>query len=330
VSLPRFLQRCSRRRAETSSETAARGLLWRVFLELSTAVSSLTLDAPLEQHIASVGSAADRVLRELAANPPSAAAAAVSLLILEALNQDLHPFVGRWRPRLPGSHESRAGADWPLRDLCRDDLIRFRTRLIARLWQIGEILGLPDLDRLLPAKGNGSPSFLAAEALAIAESSANDLPSPEALRAAWHVYVEAAASFPPASVLPGGGRLGGAIVRLQSLADFVRTNLKATPPGGPARDSDSIEGLLLRLLHEGLMPFLVEWSSRYARFERTSRTETKWRGAEACRQALAEAAGRCRPIVLALGRKINAPMLPDAPLQLPAPLPDRVPEVDRY
>ena len=266
---------------------------------------------------------------ELAANPPSTAAAPASLLILEMMNRDLHPFLSRWRPRLAAWRQaSRPEQDWPLRELCCSDLERTRARLTARSWQLGEILALPDLDRLLPERAATIPALAAAEDLAAAEAAATTLPAPESLRAAWHIYIEAMSRLPSPALAPGGGRLGEAIASLDALADEARANLKTLPPGRSGRDGDTIEGLLLRLLHEGLTPFLAEWQPRHARFQQTARPESKWRRAEACRVALAATRARCLPIVRALGRQINAPILADMPLQLPAPLPASTPATD--
>ncbi len=153
-------------------------------------------------------------------------------------------------------------------------------------------------------------------------------PPLNSLRAAWHIYIEAASRLPSPALAPGGDRLGAAIASLEVLADEVRANLKTMRPGRSGRDGDTIEGHLLRLLQEGLTPFLAEWRPRHARFQQTARPETKWGRAEACRDALAATRDRCLPIVRALGRQVNAPILTEMPLQLPAPLPESRPATD--
>ncbi len=174
-----------------------------------------------------------------------------------------------------------------------------------------------------------SPEDLTADAATAGASADAGL-----LQAGWRIYVEAATRIRAHRMPRGPGVLGEAIAAFDALAGEVRAELKAMPPpmakDGAEGGADTIQGLALDLLNDGIEPFLAEWRPRWRRFAAAARSETKWSRAEACRTALAAAIERCRPTIRALGRKIGAPPLPEpsdsagpaaeeVPLQLPAP-----------
>ena len=312
---------------EAALDRAGRERLWRIFTELTRTVSALAAaDAPLAEGLRSLRSLSGRVSEELRASPPPTAAPTgvvpAQLHLLALLSQDLEPFLARWRARLEASQQGgRPEADRPLREICRGDLERTRLRLVERSWRLGDALGLPGLETLLPQRPAAAPALTPAEDLAAAEAAAAAAPDAGALRAGWEIYVEVASRLPPPGLAPGGGRLGEAIGSLQTLAGEVRAALKAMAPSRSGRWDDAIETHALRLLNEGLTPFLAEWGPRYQMLEAAGRSETKWGRAEACRAALAATRERVLPIIRALGRKVGAPPLLESPLRLPPPLP---------
>jgi hypothetical protein len=130
------------------------------------------------------------------------------------------------------------------------------------------------------------------------------------LKAGWLIYVEAATRIATQELPAAAGLLGEAIASLYALFGEVRTALKAMPPARSGASANSIKGLALRLLNEGLRPFLAEWHPRYEVFKRLQQPEAEWDQAEACRAALAATRQRCLEMVRALGQQLRAPPLP--------------------
>jgi len=326
--------------AELALDRQSRGLLWHVLIETISAIGVLgASDGPLEGALDTLRALSDRARAELAATPPRGAALPGAeppqIFVLEILNHDLQPWLGRWQSRLEAWRATRRHeADWPLRDRCRTDIARTRQRLVERAWQLGMALGLPGIERLLPERPAVVPVLTSAEELAAAMAAAAASPDAAALKAGWQIYVEAATRIPARDLAPGPGVLGEAIASLDVLADEIRAGLKAMPPPAPDGGADTIQALALGLLNESVQPFLAEWRPRWRRFAASGRPEAKWGRAEACRAALAATFGRCLPTIGALGRKVGAPPLPspedpaalaedEAPLQLPPPLATR-------
>lgn len=311
----------------------SRRLLWYVLAETISAIGVLGLpDGPLEEAMGALGALSNRAQTELAVSPPQGAALPGTeppqIFVIEILQQDLQPFLGRWRPRL--AKWCAAGGpedDWPLRDPCRSDLARTRERLVERAWQLGMALRISGLERLLPDRPAVVPVLTAAQGLAAAEAAAARPPEAEVLKAGWQIYVEAVTRIPAPDLPSGPGVLGEAIAAFDTLADAIRAGLKAMSPPTPDGGSETVQALSLRLLNDGVQPFLAEWRPRYRRLVASER---KWGRAEACRAALATAIARCLPIIRALGQKVGAPPNPEqnaqadnageaAPLQLPPP-----------
>jgi hypothetical protein len=133
---------------------------------------------------------------------------------------------------------------------------------------------------------------------------------PKSLEAGWHIYVELATRIATQDLAAGTGLVGEAIASLYALSGEVRKELKSVPPFGSGGRADSIEGLGLRILNEGLRPFLAEWHPRYERFKATGKDEAEWDEADACRAALAATRERCLPLARAFSQKVGAPALP--------------------
>jgi hypothetical protein len=325
--------------AAVALDPQSRQLLWHVLVETISAIGVLgAADGSLETGLAALGTLAERARVELAASPPRSAALdgpePPQIFVLEMLNQDLQPCLGRWQARL-GSWRAtgRELGDWPLHDYCRADLVRTRERLVERCWQLGMALGLPGLERLLPERSAVLPVLTVPGELAAAEAAAVAPLDPSVLQAGWQIYIETATRMQWRDPPTGPGVLGEAIASLGALADEIRAGLKAMPPPSQA-GGDTIQALAFSLLNDGVEPFLIEWRPRYRRFAAAPRPEAKWRRADACRMALAATVGRCLPIVRTLGHKIGAPPLPEpkdaaapseegGPLQLPPPLATR-------
>jgi len=311
----------------------SRALLWRVLVDTISAIGVLGVaDGPLDEAVGALNALSDRARGELAASPPRGAALLGTehpqIFVLEILQRDLQPCLGRWQPRLARWRTTRLPeADWPLSDRCRGDLARTRERLVERAWQLGMALGLSGLERLLPERPAVVPVLTAAEEL----TEAPNPPDAAMLNVGWQIYVEAATRIPMPELPIGPGVLGEAITALDMLTDAIRAGLKEMSPPAADGGGKSIQALALHLLNEGLQPFLAEWRPRYRRFAESERPEAKWGRAEACRAALAATIERCQPTIRALGHKVGAPFSPEpnslgahtgdeAPLQLPPPV----------
>lgn len=320
--------------AAVALDAQTRGLLWHILIDTISAIGVLgAAEGSLEAGLATLDSLAERVRIELAASPPRGmalpGAEPPQVFVIEIFQHDLQPCLGRWRARLEAWRATgRRAADWPLRDRCCVDLIRTRERLVERAWRLGVALGLPGIERLLPERPAVVPELASPAELTAAEALAAAPIEPAALIAGWQIYVEAATRIPARDLPNGPGVLGEAIAALDLLANAIRAGLKAMPP---AAGTDTIPALSLRLLNEGVAPFLAEWRPRYHGFAASERPEAKWGRAEACRAALAATIERCQPTICALGGKVGAPLLPEpkdpaisaedgVPLQLPAPL----------
>lgn len=84
--------------------------------------------------------------------------------------------------------------------------------------------------------------------------------------AAWSLYVEYATRITSQPLKPGQGSIREALTSLYKLFEVTRDILKS---GGPelAKGSDSLGPLAIRILNEGVRPFLVDWHSRLKLYE---------------------------------------------------------------
>jgi hypothetical protein len=214
---------------------------------------------------------------------------------------------------MPWKRTGLPEAEWPLHDICRSDLEITRQRTVERAWQLGAVLGIPNLDLLLPPpalQSEATPAIATPEALAHAEAAAGAPRDAESLKAGWLIYIETTTRIATQELPSDVGLLGEAIASLYVLFGEIRTALKGIPPARSAGGHDSTEGLAFSLLNEGLRPFLAEWHPRYEALKALGRPEDEWDKADACRSALAAARRRCLPIARTLGEQLRAPPLP--------------------
>ncbi len=86
------------------------------------------------------------------------------------------------------------------------------------------------------------------------------------LNAAWSLYVEYATRISTQELKPGQGSIREALNSLHALFDVTRTVLKQEGPA-VAEGPDSVGPLSIRILNEGVRPFLVEWHTKLGAFE---------------------------------------------------------------
>lgn len=268
----------------------SRQQLWRFFIEMTSRVATRALppgEGLLEEALTSLYLLFDRARVDLSAQPPRetvpTGTAPPHVYVLDILNEDLRPCLARWHVRLEAwNRTSLPESEWPLRDACRTDLERTRERVVERAWQLGTALEIPNLARLLPVRPPATPTILTPDELATAERAAGTPSDAESLKAGWQIYVEAATRIATQELPAGAGRLGEAIASLYALFGEIRAAMKAMPPARSRGCRDSIEGLALILLNEGLRPFLAEWHPLYEAFKVSGRPEADWDQAEAC------------------------------------------------
>lgn len=301
---------------ELAIDPDARQQLWRFFIEMASRIATQRL-SPSEGLIGaaleSLRSLFDRARADIGAMRPIASVPGGGLpphiYVLEILNDDLRLCLARWHPRL--DEWKRTGlpeARWPLASVCRDDLEATRQRVIERAWQLGTVLGIPDLARILPDRPNLLPNFRTEDEIEVAEAlyAASDL-----LKPAWHIYVEAVSRVTTQPLASGAGSLGEAIASLYALFGVARAELKEMPPARVDDPPDNIQQITLALVNEDLRPFLTEWHPKHALFQKSGKPETEWPEAEACRTALEAARQRCVARIREVAQRLNT--------QAPAP-----------
>ncbi len=84
--------------------------------------------------------------------------------------------------------------------------------------------------------------------------------------AAWALYVEYATRITTQSLASGQGSIREALTSLYELFDITREVLKSAGPG-VADGPESLGPLAIRVLNEGVRPFLVDWHGRLGGFE---------------------------------------------------------------
>lgn len=298
----------------------SRQQLWRFFIEMTSRIATRELAASeglLEEAVSSLYTLFDRARTDLSARAPRYAAPAGTVppqvYVLNILNEDLRPCLARWHVRIDAwKRTGLPESEWPLvlRQACRADLESTRRRIVERAWQLGEGLGIPDLQQLLPPRPPAGAAIAAEQQLAAAETAAGEPRDADSLKAAWHIWVEAATRIATQELPADVGLIGEAIASVYALTGEIRTELKAMAPGRSREDPESFEGLALTLFNGNLRPFLAEWHPRYEAFKALGRPEAEWDEASACRTALAATRQACLPIIRAMGRKLRAPPLP--------------------
>ena len=92
------------------------------------------------------------------------------------------------------------------------------------------------------------------------------------LNAAWALYVEYATRISTQPLEPGQGSIREALNSLHKLFDLTRAVLKQEGPG-VAEGPNSIGPLAIRILNEGVRPFLVKWHTKLGAFETEQKRE---------------------------------------------------------
>jgi len=85
-------------------------------------------------------------------------------------------------------------------------------------------------------------------------------------KAAWTLYVEYATRVTTQSLAPGQGSFREALSSLYRLFEVTREVLREAGPA-VADGPNSLGPLAIRVLNEGVRPFLVEWHTRLGAFE---------------------------------------------------------------
>jgi hypothetical protein len=82
--------------------------------------------------------------------------------------------------------------------------------------------------------------------------------SDAAERAAWELYVEYATRVATYELEPGSGKVREALDSIHSLFGTTRAVLRAAGPDA-GKGKNALGPLAIRMLNEGLRPFLVKW-----------------------------------------------------------------------
>jgi len=86
------------------------------------------------------------------------------------------------------------------------------------------------------------------------------------MNAAWNLYVEYATRIATQPLEAGQGSMREALSSLYALFDVTRSVLKQEGPG-VAQGPQSIGPLAIRILNDGVRPFLVKWHTQLSAFE---------------------------------------------------------------
>lgn len=89
---------------------------------------------------------------------------------------------------------------------------------------------------------------------------------------AWALYVELATRISTQELKKGQGSAREALNSVYSLFDTTRGVLRAEGPGA-AEGPDSIGVTAIKILNEGVRPFLVEWHTKLSGFEDAEKLE---------------------------------------------------------
>ncbi|MCR9121295.1 MAG: hypothetical protein NXH91_03380 [Phyllobacteriaceae bacterium] len=94
--------------------------------------------------------------------------------------------------------------------------------------------------------------------------------------AAWRLYVEMATRVSTQPLRSGEGSVREALTSIYQLFEITRSELKQAGPDIGQSASD-LGPIAIRILNEGLRPFLTRWHSAYADFE-TAEAQRMMRG----------------------------------------------------
>jgi len=153
---------------------------WTLFVEAGTRIVTQELrpgDGLLREALTSYYGFFELVRKQLLALRPSPIPADESLLTVESyafsmLNEALRPCLARWHPRLSRWEKSGNNEeDWPLADLCRQDIEAARQRALIYVWGLGQVAEIGNLHHLLPPRPDSPQPWVDYELLRKREQS---------------------------------------------------------------------------------------------------------------------------------------------------------------
>jgi hypothetical protein len=274
-----------------------RRLLWRFFIEFASRVATRQLtedEGSIREALASLYGLFAIARGDLASHAPITRSLddkiSAQTYVLRILNDELRPFLARWHPRLTAwEGTGMAEAAWPLARHCRTDLAITRGRILAQAWELGEALGLKQLDKILPPRpASGDIQELTPpDQIRIAEDALQRTIDADRLKVGWRIFVETASRISTQPLHQEAGLLREALQSLYTLFGLIRDELKSMSPTPPTLgQSETIESVAFRLLNEHLRPFLALWHPRLIEWEKRDQPEDQWGDAAACREAL--------------------------------------------
>jgi len=125
------------------------------------------------------------------------------------------------------------------------------------------------------------------------------------IRAAWELYVEFATRIAAHPLAPGAGSAREALDSLYSLFQTTRQVLREAGPA-VATSADSLGPLAIRVLNEGVRPFLVAWHTELRALEAAGQGELHPDRRAVFDRALAELVVELEQYVAALARLAGA------------------------
>jgi len=93
-------------------------------------------------------------------------------------------------------------------------------------------------------------------------------------RAAWSLYVEYSTRITNQPLASTQGSIREALNSMYKMFDVTREVLKAAGPE-VAKDKDSLGPLAIKIINQGVRPFIVEWHSALGAFEDQERAEQR-------------------------------------------------------
>lgn len=282
---------------------AHRIVAWKLFIELSTRVTSQPLAAGegiIRDALDSLHRLFDIVRAELKSMTPSPIPVTQGTYTVESyavrmLNDGLRPMLRRWHPRLmKWEKRNLAESDWPLAEYCRADLEKTRQIVLAYTWGLAEMLKVAELVNLLPPKPQGQkPELTSADLLRGLESEFDAKVSDAQRTAGWRIVVELTSRIATQPLEAQTGLISEALSSLKALFDVIRTELKQIPPPPPSASAaqpakESVEAIAMSILNSHLRSFLDKWHPQLLKWEKENpdKTEAEWSEIDNCRNEL--------------------------------------------
>jgi len=133
----------------------------------------------------------------------------------------------------------------------------------------------------------------------------------------WRLFVELATRVALQPLRPGQGSLAEAMNSLHDFFAVAREQLAKVPVRAASQGKDSAQVLVLRILNAELRPFLSEWHPKLTDAIAGGASETSWREARACRDALEATRLRVLGIAWELGEALGVGRLTNVLPPLP-------------